>query len=184
MHQAALRSRLPPDIPAHRECFLRFRCARHLRIDPPSYKETHMFVAFSIALTALFAVAIFVIGQIIVKFFIEPIHEQSELFGEITFSLVFYAPHLSAGPIFKTEYLEEASMVLRQQASQLYTNTNAIPWYPIWRFLRLVPDRANVVRVSHNLIGLSNSLYDPDPLVVAQRTQEIVDLLNIHINFD
>ena len=145
-----------------------------------------MFDAFAIALTALSAVAIFVIGQIIVKFFIEPIHEQAKLIGEIAFSLVFYANVLDGGGLVKNEYLDEASRVLRQHASQLRARTNAIPWYPIWQFLRLVPDRANAVRASTHLIGLSNALYasDSDPLVTIKRKNEIVDSLNIHIILD
>ena len=41
--------------------------------------------------TAFFAVVVFVAGQFVVKFVIEPVHEQSKVIGEIAYALVFYA---------------------------------------------------------------------------------------------
>ncbi len=38
---------------------------------------------FKIALTAMAGVIVFVIGQVVVKFLIEPLHEQKELIGEM-----------------------------------------------------------------------------------------------------
>jgi len=102
----------------------------------------------------------FVCGQIITKFFIEPIHEQKRLIGEIADSLIFYA-NLYGNPEYpKTEKTYEASKVLRQQASQLRAKTHAIPWYKLWQFLSIVPKGSNVVEASSNLIGLSNVMCD------------------------
>ncbi len=43
------------------------------------------------SITILGGFIVFVLGQIVVKFFIEPIHEQSKTIGEIAYSLIFYA---------------------------------------------------------------------------------------------
>ncbi len=42
-------------------------------------------------LTIFGGLFIYVIGQLISKFFIEPIHKQSRCIGEIYYSLIFYA---------------------------------------------------------------------------------------------
>ena len=47
--------------------------------------------ALKIAFTALGAVIVFVIGEIVVKFLIEPIQEQKKLIGEIAGSIIFYS---------------------------------------------------------------------------------------------
>ncbi len=49
------------------------------------------------SLTILGGVTVFVVGQIAVKFIIEPLHEQSQLVGEITNSLIYYANAGSSG---------------------------------------------------------------------------------------
>lgn len=43
------------------------------------------------ALTALFAVIVFVAGQLAQRFILEPIQEQRKIIGEIAFSLLFHA---------------------------------------------------------------------------------------------
>ena len=47
--------------------------------------------ALKIALTALLGVVVFVIGQIAVKFLIEPLHDQKKLIGEISGTIIFYS---------------------------------------------------------------------------------------------
>jgi hypothetical protein len=42
------------------------------------------------ALTVLGGVFVFVVGQVIVKFFIEPFQERAKLLGEIAGSLIYY----------------------------------------------------------------------------------------------
>src|SRR5688500_11232023 len=44
-----------------------------------------------IALTAVGGVTVFVIGQLVAKFLIEPIHEQKKLIGEIAGTIIFYS---------------------------------------------------------------------------------------------
>ena len=51
---------------------------------------------FKILLTSFLTVfsgtVVFVAGQNVSRFFIEPIHEQRRLIGEIAYVLIFYAP--------------------------------------------------------------------------------------------
>ena len=143
---------------------------------------------FKIALTALGGVIVFVIGQVVVKFIIEPIYEQKKLIGEIVGSLHFYynvgarveqhyydqikALNESDDPakeividrykdILKSHWSrsDEASKVLRQQASELLGKTHAIPLYRLWSFLGRVPKLDDVVEVSTELTGMANSTH-------------------------
>lgn len=142
-----------------------------------------------IALTVLSGIIVFVIGQIVVKFVIEPIHEQKKLIGEITGSILFYynvgarmEPYYyqqikllndSDDPlkeiaidrykeILKKHWStsDEASKVLRQQASDLLGTANAIPFYRFWAFLRQVPKLEDILEASTQLTGMANSTHE------------------------
>lgn len=58
--------------------------------------------------------------------------------------------------------MEEASKVLRQQASQLLGKNYTIQWYRLWELLRVVPKQENVIAASQSLIWLSNFIYSQE----------------------
>jgi len=137
------------------------------------------------SLTVLGGIIIFVAGQVVVKFLIEPFQNYTKLIGEIAGSVIFYA---NVGPSLHDFYLsqleeldkvdnprkeiieerlkeiimndykkmDEAKRTLRQQASQLMGTTNMIPMYNFWAFFRVVPRRRDIIKASSDLIGLSN----------------------------
>ena len=72
-----------------------------------------------IALTAVSGVGIFVIGQIIQKWFIEPIQEQRKLVGEIVYSLAFHANLFNYSTLFRgvAKYRHQAEK-LEEKESQ------------------------------------------------------------------
>ncbi len=91
-----------------------------------------------IILTSTFAVfggvVVFVLGQVAVKFFIEPIQEVWRAIGEIADSLIFYADlHANPGP-FACEKRMVASESFRRQASQLKGKTSVVAWDRFWAF--------------------------------------------------
>jgi hypothetical protein len=161
-------------------------------------------------LTILGGIVIFVGGQILTKFIVEPFYEQSKLIGEIANSLIYYA-NVGAGvePYYfqqlqaiskqdnleeivkklmieryeelirnESKQLREATIVLRQQASQLMGRTNAIPFYGLWVVLSLgfLPARETVIEASQELIGLSN-----DTSKNTDRARKIAKCLRIKI---
>ena len=134
------------------------------------------------SLTVVGGVLIFVIGQIIEKFLIEPIHEQSNVIGEIADSLIFYADLYSNPGIGKPEEMDEASQALRRQASRLMARTHAIRCYWLMQLLRIVPKHKDILKARQNLIGLSNSIHRNDPglsEVNDARRREIEESLRI-----
>lgn len=119
-------------------------------------------IVLTSCLTILGGIIVLVIGQIITKFFIEPIHEQSKLIGDIAYSLTFYANIFSNPGNGKPEQMEEASKILRQQASQLLEKNYTIQWYWLWELLRVVPKQEDVIAASQSLIWLSNFIYSQE----------------------
>jgi hypothetical protein len=138
---------------------------------------------YKIILTAVFTifggVFVYTMGQIISKFFIEPIHSLLRCIGEISDSLIFYADQYSNPGTGKPDDMDKASRVFRQQASLLIARTHIIRWYSFFELLKLVPKRRAVIEASKNLIGLSNSIHSGNALVNANRRREIERLLNI-----
>jgi len=55
----------------------------------------------------LAGVAVYVIGQLISKFLIEPLHELRKVVGEVRFNLSFHAPTIHT-PIGRTKETSEA----------------------------------------------------------------------------
>jgi hypothetical protein len=123
--------------------------------------------------TVIAGVLVFVLGQVVVKFFIEPIHSQSQLLGEIAHSVTFYA-NVDSG-LKDKEFLNEVSLILRKQASQLRASVWTVRWYWLWQFLGAVPKKKNVLTASAELIGWSNSLFRNTSV---DRTIKIKKLLN------
>ena len=117
---------------------------------------------WGIILTACITISggiiVYVIGRLLVVLFVEPVHRLRSLIGEIADSLFFYAPVYSnpSGVINYQGKADEATEIFRLQASQLMAGAYAIPWYPLWSFLRLVVIKKRVEDASKELTGLSN----------------------------
>jgi hypothetical protein len=113
--------------------------------------------------TVIGGVAIFVAGQVIGKFVIEPIHDFKKVLGEIRFSLVFYAQAILT-PVGNIEAENEASKVLRRLSCELASKRAAIPFYGLWAAVSFgfLPRQRLVSSASEQLMGLSNSLHQKD----------------------
>ncbi len=111
------------------------------------------------ALTIIGGIVILVVGQLVTRFLIEPIHEQRKIIGEISDALIFYANVTSNPGTHKDEVMEEASKVLREKASMLWTKTLMIPLYNIMIKMKFVRSMSDIDIASRHLIGLSNSVY-------------------------
>jgi len=139
-------------------------------------------IVLTSAFTILGGIFVLVVGQIVIKFFIEPIHEQSNIVGEIAESLVYYARQYSNPGSGKPEEMYEAAKVFRQLASRLIARTHAIRWYKFWQSRRIVPQWDDVIEASRNLTGLSNSIREGDPRQNQRWAEQIRKGLHIEID--
>lgn len=141
-----------------------------------------MTIFLTASVTILGGVAIFVLGQLAAKFFIEPIHEQYKIIGDIAYHLVYYANIYSNPGIDMVEIRNEASTTFRQSACKLRATTHTIFWYKLWQLLRLIPKQRDVYEASRLLIGLSNSMFREsmgNMIVDRDRPSEVGKLLGI-----
>lgn len=133
-----------------------------------------------ILLTAFFGIVVFVAGQVISKFLIEPIYERRKVIGSIADALIFYAP-LIAHPgdpdseIDKISALNErieTENTLRQLSCSLMAKTCAIPWYKKLSFQTILDSY-------RHLLFLSNSVVKGHASENQERVLQIKKLLRI-----
>lgn len=132
------------------------------------------------SLTVFGGVIVFVVGQLIGKFVIEPIHEFKKLLGEIHFGLVFHAQAIQT-PVGDRAGEDDASKALRKMACDLLSMVAVIPFYGCWSAISrgFLPRVANVAAASSHLIGLSNSVHQDDRSEAnSKRVAKIEQLLN------
>ncbi len=134
--------------------------------------------------TVVGGVVILVLGQLAQRFFIEPLHEQAKVIGEIAYALAYHAPIYAnpgrtrvvmANGIDLTAATEDA---LRALASRLIATTTPIRWYGLALFLSL-PSRKDVLEGASKLIGLSNSVRTGTPEGNLKIRNHIMNLLRI-----
>ena len=110
--------------------------------------------------TIFAGVCVYVLGQIVVKFVIDPIQDFYKLAGEIGHSLILYANVYSNTRLCDDATLREAHDTFRKQSCELFAKMHMIPLYSLWSRLNLLPSLANVREAGGNLIGISNGSLD------------------------
>ena len=130
-----------------REACSRFLRRKHgLRTPKPEAKAKKLFldsgermtkiaeIVLTSALTIFGGVLVLVGGQIVIKCFLEPVHEFRKFLGEILDSLIFYAnlPTYDEANEGTKKTILEAKDGFRQQAGRLMAKKKLIPWYKSW----------------------------------------------------
>jgi len=131
------------------------------------------------------ATAIFVIGQILTRFVLEPIQEQARTVGRIAFCLLAYADLDPES--HKIERLDEASRALRELAAQLRASRRVIPGYHLLSLLRCVVNKRVLLESSAALIHWSDDVYNGNTRAYRQRLAELLkvpglDLVEPHVH--
>jgi hypothetical protein len=140
------------------------------------------------ALTVFAGFVVFVLGQIVQRFVLEPIQEQRRVIGEIAHALLFYANVHYEDSVEEYEKmseqrildLEETRKTLRGLAGRLQTSLWTVPAYDALARVGWVRKKDDVLVASKNLVGWSNSLYS-DRLSESRdrRRRNIADVLGI-----
>lgn len=124
-------------------------------------------------LTICGSVVVLVAGQVVIRFFIDPIIKLREMIGDIADTIIFYASIYANPGVASDEDSDEASDALRQKASLLRARANAVPLYRLFSFFRIVPNQKAIAKASRNLIGLSNSVHQGDAMENHDRQDQI-----------
>jgi hypothetical protein len=136
-----------------------------------------------ICLTALFGVAIFVIGQIVQRFLIEPIQEQRKTVGQVAHAVTFLRNvWLIPNPenYLMPETPQNAIKMLRDLAAQLRMSLRMIPFYRQAARLNCVLKPEDVETAASLLIEWSNHMPDDQKLGRARRIEELVSLMKLN----
>jgi hypothetical protein len=111
---------------------------------------------------AIGAVGVYVIGQLLSKFFIEPLHELRKAVGEVRFTLAFHAPTIKT-PISRSEKASDAAReALMKNSCDLFARLHAVPAFEVTRFLAFgsLPPRKSTERAVVQLRGLSTYVHE------------------------
>lgn len=109
-------------------------------------------------LTVFGGVVVYAFGQILLKFFIEPIYEQKRIVAEINDTLIFYANQFGIHFEINPE-AEKISDKIRSLSTQLRARTKMIPFYDHFQKCGLILSQKDIDDACSALIGLSNSVY-------------------------
>ena len=132
-------------------------------------------------LTIIGGVTIIVLGQVFLKFFIEPIHQLLAHIGKITDLLVYHSDvFLSIGGLNTFEQTRNASQDLRKAGGELLAKGHIIHWYKLWSILRILPKKDDIFHAHIELIGLSNGVLKSDPTSNTKHLELIKRYLRLH----
>lgn len=121
------------------------------------------------------SICVYVIGQLLSKFFIEPVYELRKTFGEVRFILAFHAPTIHTLISRSKERSNAANEALHKSSCDLIANLQAIPYYEKIRCLPIgtLPPRKNVECAAIQLRGLSTYVYQE-----GDKANASIDIIN------
>jgi len=146
-------------------------------------------IVITSSLTVFGGIFVFVSGQLLSRFFIDPIHEQDKLLGETANLLILYAniwyskenPPAIEDPFWKQ--IENASQDLRQKASQLRGATYSIRGYRLFQGLQVIRlSQKDALEISRNLLGWSDHLLSGHAAGCISARERIGKLLDIDVH--
>jgi hypothetical protein len=138
----------------------------------------------TVFLTVISGVLTFVLGQLIIKLLIDPVHDFRRTIADISLALIEHANIYANPGVCGSEVEKKVSGDLRRLSSRLNAQMYLIPYYPITAKVFGLPSRNKVVDAASNLIFLSNGVFKfPSNLglVNARKADEICSLLGIFI---
>ena len=137
--------------------------------------------------TILGGVGVYVIGQLLSKFFIDPLYEFRKTIGEVRFNLAFHAPTIHT-PIGRSkDNSDSAKEALMRSSCDLIAKLHAIPLYGVLSSIScgILPCRKAVEDAAVQLRGLSTYVHEEGPKasasidLISKRVAKIEKLLGL-----
>jgi hypothetical protein len=105
----------------------------------------------TVFLTVLSGVITFVLGQLIIKLLVDPVHDFRRTVADIALALIEYANVYVNPGVAGSEVERKVSEELRRLSSRLNAQMYLIPCYPITAKIFGLPSREKVVDTASNL---------------------------------
>lgn len=118
------------------------------------------------------------LGQIVLKFCIEPLQQYREVKGELAHALHFYANVGGPPGITPEEERRDAQKQLRGLASKLRVCLHKIPAYRFFAWIGRVPKKGALLKASNELTGWSNEVLG-EGRTIGDRRRIIAECLGI-----
>ena len=127
------------------------------------------------AVTIFGGLILYVIGQLLSKFFIEPAHELKKAIGEVRFNLAFHAPIIHTPASRKPERSQKAYEALMKSSCDLLAQVSAIPFYSRLSGLSrgFLPSKQAIVDSAKHLRGLTTYVHETD-----SKALDSIDIIN------
>ena len=106
--------------------------------------------------TILAGVSVYVLGQSILKLFIEPIQELRKEIQLVISDCTYYEHIVLNMQHINEELIKEASRSLRKRAAELKSKASIVPFLNCFAKCNIVPTQQDISHISAKLIGLSN----------------------------
>jgi hypothetical protein len=139
----------------------------------------------TVFLTVISGVLTYVLGQLVLKLVIEPVHDLRKTIGLISHALIERANVIQNPGVPSDEVMNATSQELRRLSSQLQSHLYLVPKYTITARVFQLPSRQSLLDASGAMIGLSNSVYRASGNVYevnAKRVEKICDSLSIYMD--
>ncbi len=141
--------------------------------------------SLAIFITVLSGVITFVVGQLIAKLVLDPVHDLKKTIGQISHALVERANVIANPDVSSKEEKNETSVLLRKLSASLHTHLYLVPAYVTTSRIFCLPSKEKLLSASTNLIGLSNGVYSGNRVradeMNTKRIEAICDSLGIYI---
>lgn len=134
--------------------------------------------------TILAGVATLVLGQILIRLIIEPIHELKRTISDIAVSLVNNSNVFCNPGVVGVEREREVSKEIRNLASRLNAQMYLVPAFGLVRFIFGLPSKQNIAAAMKNMIGISNAVHAANQdmgTTNAKKSDKACDLLGIPV---
>ena len=106
--------------------------------------------------TVFCGVAVYIIGEILLKFVLEPLQEYKKVIGKIDNKLKYYANVITNSGLPK-DMVDEAVKVLRDISCELEATYKQISFKHFFNKIYVIPKEKQVSDASKSLIYLANS---------------------------
>jgi len=119
-------------------------------------------IAWTAVFTILGGVLVYVLGQLLSKFVIEPTHELKKVIGEVRFNLAFYGPIIHTPISRTTERSDKAYEAFLRSSCDLFAKVNAIPFYGMVSCVScgFLPSKKSIRDAAIQLRGLSTYVHE------------------------
>ncbi len=133
--------------------------------------------------TIVAGVTVFVLGQMVLKWFIDPIQKLRETIAEVAFHLANDDDVVHGVGTVKEERCEAVSKNMRRLGALLISSLHLIPFYDLLRKVFSLPEQANVKKAAERLSKIPAHMYGNN-VVKHERLDlyriEVCELLGIY----